>query len=254
MSHVKKQSRKTVKLPDSLHRDLTGYVLAAGAAGVSVLALAPPSEGQIVFTRAHEVIERDGRMFIDLNHDGTRDVTIREITQTLGSHNVHVYSLQAITRKGGAIQCGSYSRWASALERGASIGPSSPVRSGIELMVQDSVYGVSFYGGYWIGDVVNRFLGIRFQIGQETHYGWARLDVKLGPRGKGIGAMLTGYAYQTQPDTPIRAGDTGGEDAEEENSDPTSELFSAPKPEVKQVGLGELALGADGLALLRSAH
>jgi hypothetical protein len=252
MRRLAGQTRRSVKLAHSLNRELSGYVLAAGAAGVSVLALVPPSEGQIVFTPAHERIERSGAIFIDLNHDGIRDLTIREVTQTLGSHQTfHVYSVEAITPKGGAIRCGSYSRRASALVRGASIGPSSPLRAGKELMVQDSAYGVSFYGGYWLGDVVNKFLGIRFQIGQETHYGWARLDVQLGPLGKGIGVKLTGYAYETRPDTAIRAGDRGGADGSDENSDSTSGAFSIPEPEVKQSGLGELALGASGTPLLR---
>ncbi len=41
--------RKTVNLGQSVHHDLTVYALAAGAAGVSVLALAQPADAEVVY-------------------------------------------------------------------------------------------------------------------------------------------------------------------------------------------------------------
>jgi len=253
MSHEKKRSRKTVKLSDSLHRDLTSYVLAAGAAGVSVLALAPPSEGQIVYTPAHEILERNGTLLIDLNNDGTTEVMIRESYWTPDSDGAFPGNqVNAVTRKERGI-AGSFSRWAYAMKRGTEIGPSNPFDSGRVVIFKATSFGEYYSNGAWDG-ATNCFLGIRFRIGEETHFGWARLSVRLGSREQGIKVLLSGYAYETQPYTPIRAGDTGGADTEEENSGPASELFSSPKPTGKQAGLGELALGDDGLALLRSAH
>jgi hypothetical protein len=40
--------RKTTRVSDSLHRQLNMYALAASAAGVSLLALAAPSEAEII--------------------------------------------------------------------------------------------------------------------------------------------------------------------------------------------------------------
>src|SRR5579863_2039866 len=254
MSHEKKRSRKTVKLPDSLHRDLTSYVLAAGAAGVSVLALAPSSEGQIVYTPTHEFIDRNGTMLIDLNHDGITDVMIREVFWTYGVNgDFPGNSVQAVTRKPNGIRWRGQSHSAFPMVRGSEIQSTFRFRSGAEVMIQATDFGV-YYGGSWSEFATDRFLGIRFLIDKETHYGWARINVRVGSPKQGIGVLLKGYAYETKPDTPIRAGDTGGADTEEENSGPASELFSSPKPTGKQAGLGELALGADGLALLRSAH
>jgi len=251
MRRLTGQTRKTVKLSDSVHRELAGYVLAAGAAGVSVMALASPSEGQIVYTPAHEQIERNGMMLIDLNHDGTTDLTIREIPWTAqGNGRYPGNSVQAVTRNGGGLRFGSehynMPKWAAALVRGSKIGPSNAFRTGAEIVLHCTSSGV-FYGGFWSEDTVNRFLGIRFRIGEETHYGWARMNTKLGPPQKGIAATLTGYAYETQPGKPIRAGDTGGVDADgNEDSAPSSEIFSSPGTEDKAtpVSLGTLALGA----------
>src|ERR1700678_3057353 len=57
-------------------QQLTAYALAAAAAGVSVLALAAPSEGEIVYKQVHRVIS-DGTSFkLDLAGGGTVDLTI----------------------------------------------------------------------------------------------------------------------------------------------------------------------------------
>jgi hypothetical protein len=239
-------TRKTVKLSDTLHRELAGYVLAAGAASVSVMALASPSEGQIVYTPAHEQIERNGTMLIDLNHDGTTDLTIREIPWTaFGDGRYPGNSVQAVIHNGGGILISVEPKWAAALGRGARIESSSPARSGAAIMDQETSYG-TYYGGLWSAFTTNRFLGISFRIGQETHFGWARLSLRLGPPKKGIAATLTGYAYETQPGKPIRAGDTGADANGNDDPGPSSEIFSSPGTEDKAtpVSLGTLALGA----------
>jgi len=54
-------------------------------------------------------------------------------------------------------------------------------------------------GGLWFG-ATNRYLGVKFSIDGETHYGWARFNAGAGY------AQLTGYAYETVPNKPIPAG------------------------------------------------
>jgi hypothetical protein len=68
----------------------------------------------------------------------------------------------------------------------------------------------SFYGP-WL-NATNKYVGIQFSINGRAHYGWARLTVKtLLDRylHVHIRAILTGYAYETQPNTAILAGDEG---------------------------------------------
>jgi hypothetical protein len=68
----------------------------------------------------------------------------------------------------------------------------------------------TFFGylGYW-PNVSNRFLGVRFLINGEVHYGWIAFR-SVTDAGTGIfGAKLAGWAYETNPNTPIVAGNKG---------------------------------------------
>lgn len=51
----------------------------------------------------------------------------------------------------------------------------------------------------------NRFLGLQLESGGTTHYRWARVNVKAV--NKNFVFELVDYAYQSTPDTPIRAGE-----------------------------------------------
>ncbi|HWY60121.1 MAG TPA: hypothetical protein VNZ03_37005 [Terriglobales bacterium] len=68
--------RETANLCESIHQQLNMYALAAGAAGVGMLALALPAEGMIVYTPTHRVIAPRHSYNIDLNHDKIIDFTI----------------------------------------------------------------------------------------------------------------------------------------------------------------------------------
>ncbi|HSY31178.1 MAG TPA: hypothetical protein VLA42_04245, partial [Verrucomicrobiae bacterium] len=74
-------------------------------------------------------------------------------------------------------------------------------------------YPCTFTAGQWL-DTKNRYLGLQFVINGQVHYGWARLTVTV-PRptiSRGIYAVLTGYAYETEPNKPIITGKTKGPD------------------------------------------
>ena len=77
--------------------------------------------------------------------------------------------------------------------------------------------------GNWI-DVRDRYLGIRFRLNGKTHYGWARMNVKV--EGLTITGTLTGYAYETIPNKAIITGKTHGKD---------------------EVSLGALAVGSSAI-------
>jgi hypothetical protein len=61
-----------------------------------------------------------------------------------------------------------------------------------------------------------------------------------------VDALLTGYAYETQADKPIRAGDMGSADAD---SAPIAEL--SPAGSKPLATLGALALGAEAIPIWR---
>ena len=68
--------RSPSKLSDSVHLQLSAYALAAGAAGVGMLALAQPAEAKIVYTKTHMVIAGAEQYYLDLNHDKITDFTV----------------------------------------------------------------------------------------------------------------------------------------------------------------------------------
>ena len=97
--------------------------------------------------------------------------------------------------------------------------------------------------GNWV-NVTNGYLGLQFQIDRKTHYGWARFSVKVLKTSLRIQAVLTGYAYEDVPNTPIIAGRTSGTDAEE-----MPQSLNAPAAEPTMLGM--LAMGSSGLSMWR---
>jgi hypothetical protein len=239
--------REIVKLPQSLHSELTLYALAAGAAGVGVLALAPSADAQIVYTPTHEMIGRNGRISIDFNHDGVTDALIREIPCSAGTF-FRANSLQAVPAPGGGgIHRNLFGDGAAAMPAGAKIGASGGFYSRAAIMVNWTVYGV-YYSGNWTSPGMTAYLGIKFPLDGEDHYGWARMTTSYDGRYNGIAALLSGYAYETQPNTPILAGDEGKNNSEA--SAPSRKISGSPQSSSKAT-LGALALGAERLYLPR---
>jgi hypothetical protein len=245
------QSR--TNLPQSLHRDLSLYALAAGAAGVSVLALAQPADAEVVYTEVHQIINHSQSYAIDLNHDGVTDFTIHNIsvrcTRTFSYCPVFQLNVTPATPMNG-VQKGFRTSYAAALLPGAEVGPSKPIKHGPAIMAdQFRTHGSFYYFGSW-QNVTNQYLGLEFKIDGQMHYGWARLSVQSNHKFRLV-AAISGFAYETVPNKPIIAGDTGSGSADDAGSSPTSEMFSGPQLGVKSATLGALALGSAGLTVWR---
>jgi hypothetical protein len=84
------------------------------------------------------------------------------------------------------------------------------------------------------------YLGVEFSFNGENHFGWVRVNLPDGP----CSAVITGYAYETTPNKPIRAGQTSGNEAT------TGTL--APSAVSEPATLGHLAQGARGIAAWRT--
>ena len=202
--------REKSKLSESTCRMLESYGLAATAAGVGVLALAPAAEGKIVYTPTHQVIKKGGDYKLDLNHDGIIDFTLRD-TASSDSDSAW-WTLSANPARGNGargfrtVQGGP---WASALKAGALVGGGQYFPGKVMAFAGVTEGGDTFVDGSWT-NIKNRYLGLKFKIGGKVHYGWARLNVaaKVGS----ITATLTGYAYETIPNKPIITGKTKGPD------------------------------------------
>jgi hypothetical protein len=211
------------------------YSLAAAAAGVSMLALAQPAAGEVVVTK--KTIPVIGDVSIDINHDGINDFEFYNYF-SFGSADLTVRG--GLPGGGGGAFVVGPSAYASPLMRGAQIGPAanfSPsstfasIEKGMHLG-----YSNETLDGPWGGNPQNRYLGVRFRIDGQTHYGWVRLSVFTLPKGA-WGATITAFAYETVPDKPILAGTAETSAAE----------LKFPENIQNQRGpsLGMLAAGAD---------
>jgi hypothetical protein len=221
------------------------YALAASAAGVSMLVLTQPSEAKIVYTATHRVILPAKVYDLDLTHDGTTDFTlVNHFMSTTSGVRATFYAEPAV---GNAVQGRVHNgqNSAFALMRGAGIGPKQPFPVGRASLAYSTFFLTTGHrGGSWL-NVTSRFLGLKFKLHGETHYGWARLSVKVD--NFQISATLTGYAYETIPGKSIMAGQTKGSD-EGSSVGPDAALTA---PAAKPMTLGILALGSPGLFLWR---
>jgi hypothetical protein len=111
-------------------------------------------------------------------------------------------------------------------------------------MANAGAYSQTWFNGPW-ANASNRYLGLKFVINGQTHYGWARVTVGNYLR-DGSAVVITGYAYETIPNVNIIEGHTSG--PEKSSSVVPADLL-APKAAPSTLGL--LARGADGLALWR---
>ena len=236
------QPRMASKLSQSTHQRLNSYALAASAAGVGMLALTLPAEAKIVYTPTHHLIKKGVSYNLDLNHDGKTDYTFQARSSSNTSTSFKFLSAKPAAGNG-VRGFGGNPGWASALKPGSVVGPYQYFFGQEMAEVTYTGGGGTYYAGSWL-NVKNRYLGLRFKIGEQTHYGWARLNVQL--TSSSIVATLTGYGFETIPNKPIITGKTKGT-----ADDPTNQGFgsgaSATNPVLETLqpaSLGMLALGA----------
>jgi hypothetical protein len=237
-------------LSDSLQRKLNTYALAASAAGVGVLALAPAAEAEIIYTKTHQVIGRQGIYPLDLRNDGVVNFVISESSQSSICGTNELLLSQAYGNAVAVVSGG----WPAALKAGIRIGSKQRFRTGRGLVM--AVYGCGSEGdcnsdGKW-ANVNDRYLGLQFKYAGKTHYGWARFNVAVGKE-CAITATLTGYAYETVAGQPIVAGQTsGGADddlaaREEATAGSVTAVVDGERSKETSGSLGKLALGTDGV-------
>jgi hypothetical protein len=257
------QSRKKLKISDSLNRQLNSYAQAAAAAGVSVLALAAASEAEVVYTETNQVTHSGFPLYIDLNHDGINDFKLRS-SYYAGSSGVEV-GLDPSGIGDNRIAGGHFSNSsgyffsaASALHAGAKIGPKVNFSVRFPFMAAElfNKMGTQYSDlGPWAGKgngVKNRYLGLKFVVDGEVHYGWARFTVTLRHTRQldDVVAALTGYAYETVPGKAIIAGHIKGAEVIIEPPE-TGEMTPPVAPAPVSATLGVLAKGAITLDLWR---
>lgn len=252
MSKLSKQNNNTAgtikRSAPKFEKMVAAYATAASAAvGVGLLGAVPSAEAKVVYTQTNVTITTTSSYALDLNHDGVPDFDINFCACL-----PHAVRLQIGLDVSGNLvrEQKAFPEQAAALLRGVTIGPKEAFTSftsgyGGVFMADAGGYGSSSYSnGPWL-NVKGRYLGLKFLINGQVHYGWARLNTthQLGS------VVLTGYAYETVANKPLNAGQTSGA-AQIVAVDPA--LLADPFP--TGPGLGLLACGADALDVWRKTY
>jgi hypothetical protein len=232
MRYAKTTLRAPSPLNARLNQRLSAYVTAASAAGVAMLAAAPFAEAKIVYTPAGQRMTLGGYLPIDINGDGIDDFYFE--WRLLGTSFVTYGSYVGVIGKTGVPLVMSS---AAALPWGVRIGPKAQFRSLGLLVLYSGICPACSARGPWAG-VNDKFLGVTFKISGQTHYGWVHVNVRS--------RTITGYAYETNANQPILAGEKSGP-VTNAAADPAQVLAPLKQPAT----LGALALGADGLSIWR---
>jgi hypothetical protein len=190
-----KQERKPATLRYTTEARVAGYCLAAGAAMVA----AHPAQAEIVFTPNHTSMAQ-GTFFVDLNHDGLIDIAIKDgffYSSRFPYAYLSAYGRQA--SNGVAVIVGDS---AAALTDNDLVGSDHIFQKKAQMTRDLGIDSGPWKYGF------NRCLGVKFLIRGEVHYGWIGFRKANGLHGI-ITAQFYGWAYETEPNKPIRAGDMG---------------------------------------------
>jgi hypothetical protein len=267
MGQRKSQGRKSTQQPVAtrldcrLERRLISYAVAATAAGVGALACSPLVEAKVVYVNTWIPIAPIASVPLDLNNDGIVDFQFsnqrksnKHCSSSFTSHTHWLYcgTMKVLPQNPSNAIWGT-NAYASALGSGVSVGSQGKFQSGHELMANErsvaSHYGSwdYFSGGPW-KETSSRFLGLKFLIQGQVYYGWARLNVTATFRG--LYGAITGYAYETVPNTPILTGQENG--AEKKRHKGNHAPASLGAPAIVPGSLGVLAGGSPSLQVVRA--
>lgn len=278
MTHLESQDEKTGKkrlhtqLSSRLEKNLWAYAAAASAAGVGMLASPQTAQAKIVYTPVNANVKLG--YTLDLNHDGIADFYLVQggTASIAGSSHFSYLQVCHIPENNASHQCVQssssiqpnkdntvriVSSGAAALPAGAKIafGEKFQVPGLAADMVGREFYSGSntaqHFNGPWANGgkgVHDRYLGFKFKINGQFHYGWARLSVTTPAHGA-YTATLTGYAYETVPNKGIVAGQTSGTD-EVGAMELTAPMVPANEA-YRPASLGLLGRGASGLTIWR---
>jgi hypothetical protein len=256
------KERGTSTLSSALEKNLSAYAIAAGSAGVALLACAQSADAKVVITKVNIPVPVDRvPVQFDINGGGQMDFALSAYALG-GCTSTSARAKPPIARP--PLGCGGFNdelrvlpaqaanevwqagtSWgyncAAALGRGARIDRLRAFAPGLMVMYGNVGSSEGHQVCLWKGSTPAKpYLGVKFLDKEgQLHYGWVRVTNNF------ISATITGYAYETIPNKPILAGAISEEDE-------AALMPSNPAAQISQPAtLGHLALGATGLAAWR---
>ena len=206
---------------------------------------APPAAAEIVVTQTHVVLIGNSNPFT-IELDGTTEFTLKIRGQGL------YYNKFNVSAASGAGMVGhGRSNQVAALKFGAPIGTADQFEAGKQTLASAFICRFSSCtdgtGGPF-ANVTDRFLGLKFKLSGQVYYGWAGFSKVIAGDG-GVTVFLTAYAYQTEPNTLIYAGQSSDSPRESRLLPGNGTAPNAAK--LQPATLGVLALGSLGLDVWR---
>ena len=181
-----------LSLPEWLSGRLSSY---AAAAGLGAFGFAQAADGAIVFTDVPDatITQSTPSQTLYINLDS---VGYNEFAVAAHSNGVRVNPYNVGPQSSKVLTSGNY--YVNSIIAGAEIGPTSAEAVAPRFAGRQA--GPYFYN--FVG--ADKYLGLKWDIGSGNFlYGWARLDVTADNMGT---ATLFGFAYETEPNTSIVAG------------------------------------------------
>ena len=182
-------------------------------------AIAGVANAQIVYTDINpdQLVTGNGDMYsLDVDNDGTVDFSLSTLVVSTsytygGSLNIDLaYNAGVIAPAAGNSMMTTYSSGIANVPVGSAIGSSGSFSTSSGFLGYSVTYsitgGISTTGSFSGGNFINGegFVGLKFQSGGNTHYGWARVEML----NSGTLLSVKDYAFESTPNTAINAGET----------------------------------------------
>lgn len=234
-------------LPRNLEKNLLAYAAAASGA---VIGFAQPAAAEIIYTPSNIPMAQGfagGAITqFDINNDGTPDFAFSNFSYfTHGLGAAYLKISPDLTGNAVIGVQGPQRPLASALASGVEVGPNANFQSSPKGVYQAGVFFGStntLRSGSW-STVETAYLGLKFVVNGETHYGWARIKF-VSPVGFNfLSGSIAGYAYETVANQPILTGQTTGTAKKNKQSRQASPAAEST-PTTRAQSLGMLAAGA----------
>jgi hypothetical protein len=248
------KTRAKARLSRKLDKHLAMYAAAATAAGVGLFS-APGAQAEIVYTPTHVKMDKvNGFYPIDFDNNGVVDVGIwLPASCSSGGCAANMFGYPN-SQVGNGVVLTHSQKHVKAMFGGSEINQHRHFRVGDGSMggFDTHIIGTNTVTSGWVGPWANggngvkgRYLGVKFAINGEFHYGWARISFVVTGKGQFYG-VLSGYAYETVANQPLKAGQTKGADG-------SGKTAPAPviTPTIEPPTLGHLAAGSRALSRWR---
>ena len=186
------------------------------AAATAVVGAVAGANAQIIYTdvtpdEAHDATVGPEFAILDLNNDQVLDFYVFSRDTNVGGTQYKLTMVAPYGTLGNAVAGDAPSGYdyAFAMTSGTTIDAATawivPASSGA-LSMALNLDGAFPYASYWANGVTDKYLGLKFFVASNAHYGWARLDVTA----EGDVFTIKDYAYVATPNSGLTAGQTAG--------------------------------------------